>query len=299
MESHPSPLARAAFSGIVDYAGLFPPAALGLAEAVAEYERARNASNAWMLGRFVVPAPRLEELADAVGHSTPVCAIVAGAISPETLGGPHDPLHVEALEVALATLRAARDTYDAPIGQLAAMRAKLGLEALATYVEVPRDGRWRESLHGISASLARHRLRAKIRCGGESAAAFPTCEEVAAFVIAMVESNVRFKATAGLHHAFRHRDETSGLTMHGFVNLLAGVLLARAGEFDAVEAAIGEEETDAFAFETEALRWRSYRFDTQAVASARSAAFVGFGSCSVDDPGDDLAALGAIAPVCA
>lgn len=297
MESHRSPLARAAFASLVDYAGLFPPAALGLPEAVSEYERARNAPHAWMLGRFVVPAARLEELADAATGSTPVCAIVGGDLAPAILAAPHDPLHVEALEVALAQLQAARDTYDAPIGQLAAMRAKLRLEAVATYVEIPRDRRWRESLQGVSASLARHRLRAKIRCGGDSATSYPSCEEVAAFVIAMIENNVRFKATAGLHHPLRHSDAASGLMMHGFVNLLTGVLLARAGELDAVEAAIAEEEPGVFAFEPETLRWRSYRFDTQAVAAARSAAFVGLGSCSFSDPVDDLTALGAIAPV--
>src|SRR5665213_1858935 len=73
MESNPSPIAQAAFGAIVDYAGLFPPAALGLSEAVAEYERARNGPNAWMLGRFVVPASRMEELAGVVHGATPVC----------------------------------------------------------------------------------------------------------------------------------------------------------------------------------------------------------------------------------
>ncbi|HEX7898698.1 MAG TPA: hypothetical protein VF950_13115 [Planctomycetota bacterium] len=49
-------------AGIVDYAGLFPPATLSMADAVAEYARARSGPDRWALGRFVVPYARLAEL---------------------------------------------------------------------------------------------------------------------------------------------------------------------------------------------------------------------------------------------
>jgi hypothetical protein len=48
-------------SSIIDYAGLFPPATLSMADAVAEYARARSGPDAWALGRFVVPHARLPE----------------------------------------------------------------------------------------------------------------------------------------------------------------------------------------------------------------------------------------------
>src|SRR5512139_1490599 len=56
---------RALLVGAVDYAGLFPPAALPMAGAVAEYGRAQGGPDAWMLGRFVLPAGRLSEFAEA------------------------------------------------------------------------------------------------------------------------------------------------------------------------------------------------------------------------------------------
>jgi len=49
-------------ASVIDYAGLFPPAELGMAEAVAEYERALAGPDRWALGRFVVPVARLPEL---------------------------------------------------------------------------------------------------------------------------------------------------------------------------------------------------------------------------------------------
>ena len=53
---------RAFLEGIIDYAGLFPPTALAMAAAVEEYAALAHGSEAWMLGRLVVPAARLVEL---------------------------------------------------------------------------------------------------------------------------------------------------------------------------------------------------------------------------------------------
>ena len=52
-------------SSFVDYAGLFPPAGLSMGDAVAAYAADRTGRDAWMLGRFVCPAARLDELAVA------------------------------------------------------------------------------------------------------------------------------------------------------------------------------------------------------------------------------------------
>jgi len=63
--------ARALLAGLVDYAGLFPPAALPMDEAVAEYARWRRSPEAFMLGRFVAPAARLVELGRAADVRLP------------------------------------------------------------------------------------------------------------------------------------------------------------------------------------------------------------------------------------
>ncbi|MGB3541393.1 MAG: hypothetical protein WBA11_00585, partial [Rubrivirga sp.] len=56
-----TPAAHALLDGLVDYAGLFPPAALDLEAAVGEYARHRSGDHAWMLQRFIAPAGRLAE----------------------------------------------------------------------------------------------------------------------------------------------------------------------------------------------------------------------------------------------
>src|SRR5581483_11690520 len=53
---------QALLAGVIDYAGLFPPAQLPFESAFSSYLRYRDGPHAWLLGRFVVPAARLDEL---------------------------------------------------------------------------------------------------------------------------------------------------------------------------------------------------------------------------------------------
>ncbi|HET7190233.1 MAG TPA: hypothetical protein VFI52_18910, partial [Gemmatimonadaceae bacterium] len=63
---HPASSLRALVAGLVDYAGLFPPASLDMPAAAARYAEYRASADAWMLGRFIVPVARLNELAAAL-----------------------------------------------------------------------------------------------------------------------------------------------------------------------------------------------------------------------------------------
>src|ERR1035438_1634039 len=50
---------------LIDYAGLFPPASLGMGAAVADYDAYSRSEWNWMLGRFIVPVSRLGEFEEA------------------------------------------------------------------------------------------------------------------------------------------------------------------------------------------------------------------------------------------
>ncbi|MBE0564871.1 MAG: hypothetical protein IH621_02865, partial [Krumholzibacteria bacterium] len=56
---------RAFMEGLIDYAGLFPPAGLDMPAAVAGYAAHRTLPEAWMLGRFIAPAEALPAFAAA------------------------------------------------------------------------------------------------------------------------------------------------------------------------------------------------------------------------------------------
>jgi hypothetical protein len=53
---------RALLEGLIDYAGLFPPAALSMQDAVRNYARYRDGEYAWALGKFIVPQERAKEV---------------------------------------------------------------------------------------------------------------------------------------------------------------------------------------------------------------------------------------------
>lgn len=306
---------RALFEGLIDYAGLFPPAGLEMQRAAEEYGSLRAGPWSWICGRFIVPASRafelveqLEDLADggtiepyrlsaivdAGNDSRAWLANATNALaSLVKLGAEGLPARVEALEVPVPPAIAARDTYDPVIGQFGMMAQNAGLRELPIYIEIPRTQRWAELLPGAMGALARAKFGAKIRCGGVTAEAFPSSEELAAFLRAALEENVAFKATAGLHHPVRHRDAQTGFTMHGFLNILAATIFIRDGLLDDEVVEILEERDEkAFVLAPDSFSWRHRNASLHQIQVARSSGFVSYGSCSIEEPVQDLIALG-------
>jgi hypothetical protein len=286
------PSVRAAFGGLIDYAGLFPPAQLSIEAARAEYESARRGAHAWMLGRFIVSAPLVATWSSV---RVPLSVIVGAELDDlerlATVAG--NNAHIEVLEIPLPQNSAADVT--GAIGKLATDLAIAGLAGVPAFVELPRTESWLQSLPAAMNSLSRAELGAKLRCGGVTAQAFPTVEEVAAFVAASKDANVAFKATAGLHHPVRHRDPKTGFTMHGFFNLIAAAALAPRVDWKTLEHIVAEEDPNAFTFDDTSLNWRIERIDLAELTRTRNDAFVAYGSCSFAEPVDDLLALGLLA----
>jgi hypothetical protein len=116
----------------------------------------------------------------------------------------------------------------------------------------------------------------KLRCGG---ARIPTVDEVAEFVRRCRDDGLRFKATAGLHHALPTGGE------HGFFNLLAA-------------SVFGDEEemlvTRDIALDGESFRADGRAANAEACARVRRELFASIGSCSFDEPVGELKALGVL-----
>ena len=252
---------RVALERLIDDAGLFPPARKPMERAVADHRSARAGSHAWMLGRFLCPASRLDELAGA----GPDADWRLGAIADD---GPV-PAHAGPGVIDAIELRWAGAVPDAPPG-------------VSVFVEVADAG--------VLGSLAADgRVGAKIRCGGLTADAFPTDDAVASFIAECVRLRLPFKATAGLHHPFRTRDEEIGVLQHGFVCLLAATAVPDADTL----AIVGETDADAFSLDADGLRWRDRVAGPGELARAREL-FTAYGSCSFDEPVEDLTADGVL-----
>jgi hypothetical protein len=299
---------RAAFAGLIDYAGLFPPAQLGMEAALAEYAGARRGPRAWMLARFIVPESRLGELLQCAPAPFPL-SVIAGTSedSRSWFGAVQTSLQriaahkawgvtIEALELPLPRPLSQRETYDAAIGQYAAALAQSGMSDLPSYIELPQHERRNALLPGALASMKRHGLRAKLRCGGVTASSIPPVYDISTFLRVAAEEDVAFKATAGLHHPVRGYNEESGFVMHGFLNVLTAAALVRKGaDEDTVIAALEDEDAGHFAFNRDGLHWRDAMIGEDALRDTRANSFHSYGSCSFSEPVDDLVALGLIA----
>jgi hypothetical protein len=134
----------------------------------------------------------------------------------------------------------------------------------------------------------------KFRCGGLEASAFPSSEHIASLFNSCLYDHVPIKATAGLHHPLPHFDPALKVRMHGFVNLfLAGIFVqARNLRFKRIVQILDDDRPAHFSFDDEGASWRDEWVSTSEILAARRDAMLSFGSCSFDEPRDDLRVLG-------
>ncbi|MDP9110267.1 MAG: hypothetical protein M3M96_01345 [Candidatus Eremiobacteraeota bacterium] len=306
-----APAVQSALHAFIDYAGLFPPAELGMARAADRYDEARRGRFSWVLGRFVVPASRLGEIAAAAEGREPfdLSVILDAGDDPvrwldnvakvlDLVGSVRDresAVRIGSLEMRIPQLQNERDTFDAPIGQFGMLAASAGVRDLPIFVEIPRGPRWGVEVPSALFALSRSKLGAKVRCGGASSADIPTSLELAQFVATATEHSLLWKATAGLHHPVRRSDASTGLLMHGFLNLLCAAVFARPGTaVNELQKILEEEDSGAFALDASGLTYGERHASAEEIAAARRHGFVSYGSCSFDEPIADLAECGVL-----
>ena len=292
---------RAFLTGLIDYAGLFPPAKLPMAEALANYLRYRESEDAWMLGRFVCPASRLKEIPEgitltcsAIGRGGSTDREFRTAIEADLEAIKASPLRVEVLEVKVPA--GALEDHEIFGGLIDDVLARVRPTKLALFLEPPtldRDA-VRLFLNVLAEYDPGDSLGLKLRTGGLEPQAFPSCEQLAFALSHAAGEGLPFKATAGLHHPFPGFDPSVKARMHGFLNVFAaGVLGQACGSREEVMRAILEDDDPAnFRFGDGGLTWRDLHATTEQIAAARRQSALSFGSCSFDEPREDLRALG-------
>jgi hypothetical protein len=320
---------KALLGDVIDYAGLFPPAKLALEPAIRNYARYRIERESWMLGRFICPAARLAELrpfGQELFRGTPFVFSALGR-GADTATGWLAGLRADLKAVTeFLELHGQRVTVDVIETRLPAevlgsgQRVKL-LELLTEvaglidkssrstptpFLEVGFGDRWQETMEAAIAGLAefnravvRQGSKArvaglKIRTGGLEPAAFPSSEQLAFAIVACREHRVAMKATAGLHHPIRRFDPSVQTKMHGFFNLLFAIVLARAQRLDVtcIRDILDDERPEDFSIGADGLGWRERYASEAEIVTARRESFLSFGSCSFDEPRDDLRQLG-------
>jgi hypothetical protein len=295
---------RALLAHSIDYAGMFPPCSLALEPALENQAKYVRSADAWMLSTFVLPVAQFDAARDLLSSFDPEHPLRVSALGPRTDAAPD---FREALAATMDAIgRFASNVDLISVGQLEMLLpndASLGLieEARAMTANLPvfwefSPDRAKQAIAWIEESNATADAQTfgyKLRTGGVTADAFPTSAQIAAALVAPIEHQVPIKFTAGLHHPIRQFREEVKAKMYGFLNVLGAAALAAEYRWDEAQTAImlEDENRAAFSFDDEFFAWREFKIETRRL-EARRRFVTSFGSCSFDEPREDLRALG-------
>ncbi len=292
----------ALLDGLVDYAGLFPPASEDMLPALESYASYLASSDRRALGRFIVPLRRLKELEDAGGGLFPrgpdsepwrlsvlvVDDVLTAGEEILNFNRRHSSgAHAGYVVIEVAELKAST------VAEIESQHGELP-RSLISYFEIPTKG----DVSPLIEALGRSGSRAKIRTGAVTPEAFPPAQEIIDFISICRREKVPFKATAGLHHPIRgtyrltyESDAPTG-KMYGFLNVFMAATLVYAGESDDTALAVlQEEDPSAFSFADDVIAWRDKRIDADQIEAARADFALSFGSCSFREPIDEIESL--------
>jgi hypothetical protein len=294
-QAHTVTALRALLAGLVDYAGLFPPAGLDMAVAVHNYAAYRAGDDAWILGRFVVPVSRFDELSEVLAA---LGAQAAPAWQLTAVAGADVEADVERVRafVRKERGRARVDSLEAKLTSADAIQraARSAKSDVTVFAEIPLDA----DVESLVATVKAANIYAKLRTGGMTAESIPSPEAVLRFMRCCVSAGVPFKATAGLHHPIRaeypltYEPSSPVGLMHGFLNvfLAAGLMRSGLSDGEALEL-LDERDASAFSATPSTLRWRGAVLDEAQVDALRGRVALSFGSCSFSEPIEELRKL--------
>ncbi|WP_209121306.1 hypothetical protein [Alkalihalobacillus sp. BA299] len=302
------------FRNLIDYAGLFPPAQLPLDRAIRNYAAFQTYEDAWMLGHFIIPVTQLKQLTPSVAlfsESNPLTLSAIGRSSSDAESC-LSFLQADLKQISLFNEKykaaACIKGFELPLPPVVPKRDLLEVLSLETKkrnlktfceVTVAFNEDWNQqmlaTLDEIAIQNNKHngRLGIKLRTGGLTVEAFPAPEQVAAVIVGCSERSIPQKFTAGLHHPIRmYRNEVK-TKMHGFLNVFTAGMLARTQNIDLATVAqiLADENSANFTFTEQGLAWKGTVVNVSEMEHLRLNALCSFGSCSFDEPREDLRTL--------
>ena len=328
---------RTFMHGLIDYAGLFPPANLPLNEAIEDYIKHLKGENSWMLGRFIIQVARLDDLDDFVALFDNIGGLKLAVLGS---GGISDDEYLNNIRQDIAKINDYRkkhsgkvkiDVYECKLPSnspsektMEGATDLLNENNLSHYHEFPKlpdvginysteedESSWDEAvLPTVKMISGFEGAGIKLRCGGIVKEAFPSIEQVAAMIQTCALTGISMKCTAGLHHPIRHFADRYDSYMHGFINTFgAGVFTSKFPEprnskekfrmFILLSHMIDEQDSKNFEFTDEKMIWKVgddrdtvFEFDNENVDDCRRKRMISYGSCSFQEPIDDLKQLG-------
>jgi hypothetical protein len=295
---------RALLDQSIDYAGMFPPCSLALEPALQNHASYVRSPEAWMLNGFVLPVEQFHATRQFLSEFDPTHLLRVAALGPKTA---NTDAFLDALyevdgairsfskyDVDLVSVSHLEMFLPPDVDSTALKEARVMIRELPVFWEAPPE-RAEQTLDLLSAHNSDEEVATfgyKLRTGGVTADAFPTSAQIARALVEPATHQLPIKFTAGLHHPVRQFRNEVKTRMHGFLNVLGAAVLAAEHQWDAGQAAtmLEDEDPGSFSFTDDFFAWRDWRIDMERLQYRRR--FVrSFGSCSFDEPREDLRAL--------
>ncbi len=290
--------------GLFDYAGMFPPAALGFDDMLAESARFGGLHRPFLVANDAVVtwenAQRISADALAMARyprkTCDICVVGVGAGEAEAVMGDilawneaaraeQAPVHrrITTLEVGVSEL-----SHDASAAVEAAA-AEGYHEGVSLYAEpLLPDHEWRgrdEDVWAFMDDLQSTPVGLKVRGAGATALGPGT---LSAIIPEVVRRGWAFKATQGLHHPMVEADRYGNAL--GFLTLALALRFGDRLDDQARLELLLESDASALRFDN-GISWRHHRLSAQQVQDAAAATPFAVGSCSLSEPDADLVRL--------
>ncbi|MFI5144208.1 MAG: hypothetical protein ACHQJ4_01310 [Ignavibacteria bacterium] len=301
---------------LIDYAGTFPPASLDLKTSFTNYLKYQDTPESWMLSRYVIPAKRLSELASIIEREK---IIPNKPLNFSVLGGKEvaiskffDGLVADIEEILKFKTKFGdniiTETYEVllplellvvpDMNKLVDFFTKVSVsffDSLDKNVSVFYEAAPGKELEILSKAISYFNMIGnfagyKIRTGGIEPSSFPPAEKIARSLSVCSENETPMKCTAGLHHPFRHYDASVGTRMHGFINVFCAGIFAFNLDLNEHELTrmLLEEDPYKFKFSDNKISYEGFEVFEEEIAEAREKYILSFGSCSFEEPVEDL-----------
>ena len=328
---------RTFMNGLIDYAGLFPPADLPLNEAIEEYVSQLKSNNSSMLSRFIIHTSKLNDLEQFLPLFSDLDALRLSVLGG---GGNSDDDYLNKITGNIADITKFREKHGEKIEidiieckmpsnspsrktmvEVTTLLNENGLTHYHEFLKLPEinmnystdvdESIWDDEIVPTVELLSKMKNTGiKLRCGGVVKEAFPTVEQIAAMIQTCVIAEVPMKFTAGLHHPIRHFAEEYDEYMHGFINTFGAGIFAttfpkpnnlqeKYRMFILLSHMIDDQNAENFSFTNNSLIWKvgddrdtEFEIDDEKIKSAREKNMISYGSCSFQEPIDDLSQLG-------
>ena len=291
-------------SGIIDYAGFFPPAKLDYIIAFENFLEYSQSGHSWMLSRFISPTSKLKDMKKylkekSIDRSISIVAILQPADDIDT--------YIKQLSPQLKEIDSLPNNVNIPFFETKAPKSgssnQLDIlipvlrEELSSvlyrrlFIESSTDECIRLDVNNFV-----DRVGIKVRCGGPSIDLVPSIGSLAEAIMYMAENKIPVKFTAGLHHPILHFDPKLGGMVHGFLNVFMASILAygNRSNYSLIQSVLSDQDPSNFIFDKNSAYYKDIKIQMEDIQHIRQSYVHSFGTCSFDDPIMDLTSLGII-----